>query len=112
MPKSMLLGEFEHLVLLAVLRLGQEAHAAAIRDELRAAAGRPGTRGAIYRTLDRLEGKGYVEWETEPGGPGRGGMPTRRFTVTPVGMAALQACRDVFERLWSGLDGAFERRRE
>ena len=109
MPKSMLLGEFEHLVLLAIVRLGPGAYASAVREELRTSVGHTGTRGALYRTLDRLEHKGYVTWETQPGGPERGGMPSRRFAVTPAGLEALRTCREVFERLWSGLDTVFGR---
>ncbi len=108
MPKSFILGEFEHLILLAVVRLGSEAHASAIRAELARAAGRTGTRGALYRTLDRLEAKGYVEWQLEEAGPERGGIPRRRFAVTPAGIAALRTCRSVLEQLWAGLDTVFE----
>ena len=107
MPKSMLLGEFEHLVLLAVVRLGDEAHASGIRAELTAATGRAGTRGALYRTLDRLEDKGFVTWSVESDLPRRGGNPRRLFSITPAGAHALRACRQVFQRLWTGMDEVF-----
>ena len=105
MPKSMILGEFEHLVLLACARLAESgATATALRAELLEASGQQGTRGALYRTLDRLETKGYVTWQLEEGGPERGGMPRRVFAVTPEGVTALRTCRAVFEHLWNGLD--------
>ena len=75
MPKSVFIGEFEQLVLLALLRLGSEAYAVPAREELNRVTGRDTSRGALYRTLDRLEGKGYVEWELEAEAPRRGGHP-------------------------------------
>ncbi len=108
MPKSFVLGEYEHLVLLSVARLGRDAFASRIREEIAAVSGRRGTRGALYRTLDRLEGKGYLSWETEAAGSERGGLPRRRFAVTPAGINALRACRSMLETLWTGLDTIFE----
>lgn len=97
-------GEFEQLVLLAILRLGDEAFALAIIRELDREAGRRVSRGALYKTLDRLADKRYVRWSTEVAVPGRGGHPRRLFVVTPVGIEALQAARVALFRLWDGLD--------
>lgn len=108
MPKSLMLGEFEHLALLAIARLGAAAHASAIRVEIAAATDRPGTRGALYRTLDRLETKGFLSWKLEEGVPRRGGNPRRCFAVTTEGVAALKACRVVFTTMWTGLDHLFD----
>jgi len=97
-------GEFEQMVLLAVLRLGREAWALAILRELDSCAGRRVSRAALYKTLDRLETKGLVAWSTEESTPERGGHPRRLFSVTPAGVALLQASRDALLRLWDGLD--------
>lgn len=101
MPK---LGEFELLVLLSLLRHGDEPYANHVRDDLLQNAGRRVTRGALYRTLDRLVEKGFVEWESEASGvPERGGRPRRRVWVTGEGLAAVRGQRDVLETFFSGL---------
>lgn len=104
MPKSVFLGEFEQLVLLALMRLGDDAYALPAREELNRVTGRETSRGALYRTLERLEVKGYVEWVIEHEAPRRGGHPRRRFTVTPEGVAVLSASRTALQELWSGLE--------
>jgi len=97
-------GEFEQMVLLAILQLGDEAFALAVIRELDRRAGRPVSRGALYKTLERLEEKGFVEWEVEEATPGRGGHPRRLFRVTGSGIAALKVARDALLRLWEGLE--------
>jgi len=97
-------GEFEQMVLLAILRLQDGAFALAIVRELDGEVGRRVSRGALYKTLDRLEGKGFVMWTTEAATPGRGGHPRRLFTVTPTGVEVLRAARAALFRLWDGLD--------
>jgi PadR family transcriptional regulator PadR len=104
MPQASL-GEFEQLVLLAILQLEQEGFALAILHELDRRAGRRVSRGALYKTLERLEEKRYVDWQVEAATPGRGGHPRRRFTVTREGVAALQRARDALFRFWQGLEG-------
>lgn len=104
MPANVFIGEFEQLVLLCLLRLGDGTAALDLRDEVCAAAGRPIARGALYRTLDRLESKRWLEWDVEESGPERGGHPRRRFRVTPAGVAVLRASRETLTRLWSGLE--------
>ena len=97
-------GEFEQMVLLAILQLEGEAYALSVLRELDARTGRRVSRGALYKTLERLEAKGFVNWEVEEATPGRGGHPRRRFEVTPEGIGALQVSRDALFRLWHGLE--------
>ena len=68
------LGEFEHLLLLAVLRLGSDAYGLDIARELEARAGRSVSRGALYTSLDRLEDKGLLRWKPSPGSLARSGL--------------------------------------
>jgi len=102
--KSPALGEFEQLVLLAILQLGDEGFALSVLRELDSRVGRRVSRGALYKTLERLERKRLLEWEVEDPTPGRGGHPRRRFYVTQRGIAALQSARDALFSLWKGLD--------
>jgi len=98
------IGEFELLVLLAILRQSAEPYANRVRDDLEANADRRVTRGALYRTLDRLAKKGLVEWEVEASGtPERGGHPMRRLSVTEEGLDAAAASREVLLRFFDGL---------
>ena len=104
MPTPVFLGEFEQLVLLTLLQLGNQAYALPLRDRLNDIAGRAVSRGALYRTLDRLEAKGFLEWELEEAVPGRGGHPRRRFTVTEAGLEVLRASRSTLLGLWNGVE--------
>lgn len=108
MPKSFFIGEFEQLVLLNLLQLGDEAYALPLRQRLSDVAGRKVARGALYRTLDRLEEKGMIGWDIEDDVPSRGGHPRRRYRVTATGVAALKAARDALLELWSGLEEVLE----
>jgi DNA-binding PadR family transcriptional regulator len=95
---------FEQLVLLAVLRLGDEAYAREVLAELEGRAGHRVTRGTLYKSLDRLESKGLVDWEVEEAGPERGGHPRRRFRLTPAAVRVLRATRLTLFRMWEGLE--------
>lgn len=106
MPTTFFLGEFEQLVLLAILQLEDGGYALPLRKELSRVTGRSVSRGALYRTLERLEQKKYLDWETEDDVPKRGGHPRRRFSVTPEGIAALRASRAALMELWSGVEEA------
>jgi DNA-binding PadR family transcriptional regulator len=99
-----LLGEFEQIVLLAVLRIGDEAYAIPVRAEIRERARRQVARGALYTALDRLEGKGLLSSRMSEPRPERGGRSRRMYSVTPRGLAALRAARDTMQSLWSGLE--------
>ncbi len=103
-------GEFELLVILAILRSGEAPYANRIREDLEANANRAVTRGALYRTLDRLKNKGLLVWEDAPSAaPERGGHPMRRLVVTALGREAARDSRDVllgyFEGVGAALDG-------
>jgi len=99
------LGEFEFLVLLSVLRLGEEeAHALAIADDITERTGRRVRRSAVYTTLKRAEEKGLVStWLGEPR-PERGGKARRHVRLEPEGLTLLHEARTAFERMWDGLD--------
>jgi DNA-binding PadR family transcriptional regulator len=97
------LGEFEHLVLLAVLRLADDAYGVPIQRELEERAGRRVTVGALYATLDRLEAKRLLEsWFADPT-PQRGGRSKRYFRVTAAGEAALIEAKAAQDRMWRGV---------
>jgi len=98
------LGEFEQMVLLATLQAGEDAYAISVRRQLEDSTGRQVSRGALYRTLDRLVEKGYLTWELDEGIPARGGHPRRRFRVTREGVAALRLSRAALLKLWRGLE--------
>ena len=101
-PAPIRLTEVEQLVLLAALRLGDDAYAVPIRDTLIKNAGVSLSRGSIYIALERLEAKGFVEsWFSEPTA-GRGGKARRLFRVCPEGVSALRASRRALERLAAG----------
>ena len=98
------LGEFEQLVLLAILQAADDAYALAVIRQLDDRANRRVDRGTLYKTLDRLEAKGLVKWTVEDATPDRGGHRRRLFTVTKQGIAALRASREVLFNLWDGLE--------
>jgi DNA-binding PadR family transcriptional regulator len=104
MGKGDFLGEFEHLVLLAVLRVEDGAYGLTVRRELEESTGRSVTIGAVYSTLDRLDSKGMLrshrtEPERRPGGRSR-----RQFDLTAAGRAALVESRDLIDRMWHGVE--------
>lgn len=108
MPEPAYLGEFEQLLLLAILRLGDEAFGPEVSRELEARAGRSVSRGHLYTSLDRLEAKGLLRWKLASGTAVRDGLPRRLYTVTPSGVAAVRASRDVLRRMWRGLDDSLK----
>jgi PadR family transcriptional regulator, regulatory protein PadR len=97
-------GEFEQLILLAILRLGDRAYGVTIRTEISERAGRSVTPGALYTALDRLEDKGLVKSRVGEPTPQRGGRAKRFFTVTASGAKALARAQHAFQRLLEGLD--------
>ena len=99
MAKGHYLGEFEHLVMLAVARgPGDGVAGADVHELLERVVRRDASLPAIYVTLARLERKGFLR--SRPVDPD-GGRPRRMFTVTRTGAAALQRSRDALERLWA-----------
>ena len=108
MPEAYL-GEFEQVVLLAILRLKDEAYAIPVREEIEARTGRSVARGALYTALERLESKRCLQSRMSGPLAERGGRSRRYFTVTPAGLSALRASRRALLQLWSGLESMLER---
>ncbi len=104
--KNSVLGDFEQLVLFGVLRLGQDAYGAAIRQEIHARSGRDVSINAVYTTLERLETKGLLHsWSGEPTAQ-RGGRRRKFYGLRPAGLAAL---RHAYHALTAMADGFEER---
>lgn len=97
------LGEFEAIVLMAVLRLREDAYGVAIRREIETVAGRPTSLGAVYTTLDRMEEKGFVSARLGEAKPERGGKAKRFYKVEGLGLAALDEMRQAQDRMLQGL---------
>ena len=104
MPTALNLGEFEQLILLAILRLGDGAYGVTIRAELAERGGRNVAPGALYTALERLEAKRVITSRMGDPTPQRGGRAKRYVTVTPVGKEALARAVQAYERLLDGLD--------
>ena len=102
------LGEFEHLVMLAILRLGDDAYGAPIRRTIAERAERRVSFGAVYSTLRRLAAKGQVEFDERPAVGEGGGRPRRVYRLTDRGEAVLAAARRRLRRMAQGLEGAVE----
>lgn len=108
MSNRTFLGELEHMLLAAVIRLGEDAYGASILREIRERAGRRVSGGSLYVTLDRLERKGLVESHSGDPEPGRGGRPKRFVTVTPEGLRAVRDVRHAMLGLWAGIEERLE----
>jgi|SRR5580658_6400734 PadR family transcriptional regulator PadR len=104
MARSLSLGEFEQVVLLAILRLGDNAYGVTIRSEIAACTGRDAAPGALYTTLDRMEEKGIVRSWLGDATPQRGGRAKRYFSLTKPGRAALINAQRAYQTLLDGLD--------
>ena len=102
------LGDFEHLILLAVLRLGEDAYGVSIIDEVESQTGRSVTQAAAYLTLKRLEKKGWIS--SKKGAPTleRGGRAKRYYRVAPVGLARLKESRTELMSMWSGVSARLD----
>ena len=97
------LGEFEQLVLFAVLRLDADASGVAIHDAIEARTGRDVSPGAIYTTLGRLEERGLVKSIVLTSTSGRVGRPRKHYTLRPAGAKALREAYDGIQSLAAGL---------
>jgi PadR family transcriptional regulator len=97
------LGTFEQAVLLAILRLKEDAYGRTILQEVGKRLGREVAPGAVQATLERLENKGLVRSQLGPGTPIRSGRPRRFYRVGPSGISALNDARTTVEQLWRGL---------
>jgi DNA-binding PadR family transcriptional regulator len=104
MTKRKFLGEFEQVVLLAVVRMAGKGYGLAIRREIEENTGRGVSIGAIYATLERLEGKGFVVSRAGKATAQRGGRARRHFSISPDGRNALVRSRDMLDSMWDGID--------
>jgi PadR family transcriptional regulator PadR len=103
------LGEFEQLVMFAVLRLDDAAYGASIRQELLERANRDVSPGAIFTTLERLEARGLVTSSYGEPTQERGGRRKRYYRVKPEGRRALAASLDTIRKMARGLELGEER---
>ena len=98
------LGEFEHIIVLALLRLEDRAYGVTVRQEIEFRIKREVSIGAVYATLDRLETKGYVKSHRGDPTPERGGRSKRFFRVTAKGVTAVNRTQRVLRSMTEGLD--------
>ena len=98
------LGEFEHLVLLAILHLGDGVYGVPIVDEIHRRTGRTVAPAAVYITLRRLEQKGLLTSWMSDSTPERGGKSRRCVKVTDAGRETLRESRKLLDSMWKGLD--------
>ena len=101
MPRG--LGEFEQLLLFAVLRLGERAYGVRIRQEIVRRTGKEVSAGAVYTGLDRLQARGYVASRQAESSPSRRGRPRKYYRVEPEGARALAATYGNVERMAEGV---------
>ena len=104
MPGRDYLGEFEHIIVLALLRLEDRAYGVTVRQEIEVRTKREVSIGAVYATLDRLETKGYVKSRRGDPTPERGGRSKRFFRVTAAGMAAVNRSQRTLQSMTEGLE--------
>ena len=107
MPKSSSLGDFEQLVILALLRIGEGAYGMIVRREIEERTGRDVSLGAIYATLDRLEAKGLVRSTLGQPGEARRGRAKRFFSVEAAGHEALRRALRALDRMRDGIGGLY-----
>lgn len=107
-PASPQIREFELVVLLAVLGLGDDAYPVSIRDAIEERTQRQVARAAVFITLERLERKGFVTSRYGDPSPVRGGRAKRFFRATPRGIAAAKDALHMMQSMTAGLDEVFE----
>jgi PadR family transcriptional regulator PadR len=98
------LGEFEYIVVLALLRLEERAYGVTVRQEIEFRTKREVSIGAVYATLDRMETKGYVKSRVGDPTPERGGRSKRFFSVTAKGVTAVNRTHKALQSMTEGLD--------
>jgi PadR family transcriptional regulator PadR len=103
MTERSYLGEFELMILLAVIHLGDEAYGVPISRELEAQRGRDVSVGSVYAALERLEAKGLVASTLGDPTPERGGKAKRYFRVTREGLSQVHETRRVLSKMWRTL---------
>lgn len=98
------LTQFEQLVLLALVRLGEDAYGVPIQEEIAERTGRVASLAATYTALERLEGRSFVEsWVSEPVAV-RGGRSRKHFRICKAGATALRESQQAMKRTWQGLE--------
>jgi PadR family transcriptional regulator PadR len=97
------MGEFELMILLVLMRLGEDAYGVPISKELLNTTGRDVALGSVYAALDRLESKGFVTSTLGDPTPERGGRAKRYFHVTRKGLRQVELTRAALVKLWRGL---------
>jgi PadR family transcriptional regulator PadR len=107
-PGAPYLGEFEHLLLLAILQCGDDAYTVTIRRVIEARTGRRVSRGALYTSLERLESKGLLTSRLGEPMAVRGGRARRYFTPTAAGVDAARVARAAVVRLSQGLEALLD----
>jgi PadR family transcriptional regulator PadR len=103
MSKPHYLGEFELLVMLTIMRLGEEAYGVPISREIEHQTRRDVAFGTVYATLERLQKKGFVSSNLGEATPERGGRAKRYFRVTSTGLRTVRETKQSLVRLWRGL---------
>jgi len=98
-----LLGTFEQAVLLAILRLGEDAYGRAILRQVQVSLAKSVVAGAVYTTLDRLEQRGFVTSKLAPGTAIRGGRARRYYLITAAGKRALADAQKTLAKMWQGV---------
>lgn len=105
MEKGTNLRDFELMILLAVLRLGEDAYGVSIARELKVHGRREVSLANVYATLERLQEKGYVSSKLADATPERGGRAKRYFSVTGQGLKKVRKTQRILVRLWQGVSG-------
>ena len=103
MSKPAYLGEFELLVMLAVIRLGDGAYGVPISREIQQQTGREPAFATVYATLERLQQKGCIRSDLGEATPERGGRAKRYFCATPAGLRVVRKTKQILTRFWCDL---------
>lgn len=103
MPRHGFLGEFELILLLAVMRLGEQAYGVPISAEIESHTGRDVALSSVYAALERMSEKGFVTSSQGEPTAERGGRAKRYFQMTPEGIRAVKRTRAALTKLWSGI---------
>jgi DNA-binding PadR family transcriptional regulator len=99
------LGEFEQLLLFALVRLGDDAYGVSIRQEIEKRTSRAVSAGAVYTAMDRLEGRGFISSRLGDPTPERGGRRKKLYSIEPRGAEALSNSYDALREMARGLGG-------
>jgi PadR family transcriptional regulator PadR len=97
------LGHFELLVLLALLRVGDDAYGVPIARAIEQSSGKPVILASVYNTLERLEEKGMIRSTIGQPTRERGGRAKRYFAITTAGRREVSAAKKVLTLLWRGI---------